>query len=76
MRQSEAVRLGVRRDEEQSEEVYSAQRVRLSIVHTREDMVTVVCTLWDIAGLLKAIKGILYILTVLIAVAVIHYIWP
>ena len=49
MRQSEAVRLGVRRDEEQSREVYHAQRVRLSIVHTREDMVTVVCTLWDIA---------------------------
>jgi hypothetical protein len=73
---SEVVRLAVRQNEEQSEEVYSAQRVKLSIVHTREDVVTIVVTLSEVVDLLKAIRGAIYILVILIAAAVGHYIWP
>ncbi len=73
---SEALRLEVRRGEAMSEEDYSAQRVRLSIVHTREDMVTVVFNLSEILDVLKSIRLILYIVGFFVISAALHYLWP
>ncbi len=53
---SEALRLEIRRGEAMSEDDYSDQRVRLSIVHAGEDMVTVVVNLSEILEVLKSIR--------------------